>query len=347
MAVLFAAAPAAQAGSILGERPLSTGVHGSDVATLQRFLRQVGIPVKVDGAYETATAGAVKRFQLAANLPQTGATDPKTILVLRRACRGGVASRGGGFVADGTSAPTSSRSLGDRIPVRGGMAGHDVKILQAFLSKAGFVVRPDGSYGSGTARAVKRFERTESRPVNGIMDAGDIAQLRDVVHQAVAQPPAQTMSADATTTPETPLAPAPGPGQTATVGPDGLAVAPADAPQVVKDIVTAGNRIASKPYKYGGGHGNWDDTGYDCSGSVSYALHGANLLDTSLDSTGFESWGRSGPGQWVTIYANSGHAYMVVAGLRFDTSGAKQAGTRWQAETRSSSGYVVRHPEGL
>ena len=144
--------------------------------------------------------------------------------------------------------------------------------------------------------------------------------------------------------------PAPGPvgsGPQATVGPDGLAVAPAGAPPQVQQIIAAGNQIASKPYKYGGGHGRWEDSGYDCSGSVSFALHGAGLLDVAMPSGNFVSWGESGPGQWVTIYANGGHMYMVVAGLRFDTSGRSSAGTRWQADMRSGAGYVVRHPTGL
>ena len=115
----------------------------------------------------------------------------------------------------------------------------------------------------------------------------------------------------------------------------------------MKDIIAAGNAIAHKPYRYGGGHGRWDDSGYDCSGSVSYALHGAALLNTQLTSAQFESWGAAGAGQWVTIYANGGHVYMYVAGLRFDTSGLSADGTRWHTDTRSSSGYVVRHPDGL
>jgi hypothetical protein len=101
------------------------------------------------------------------------------------------------------------------------------------------------------------------------------------------------------------------------------------------------------PYKYGGGHGQWEDSGYDCSGSVSYALHGAGLLDQALPSGNFMSWGDKGPGQWVTLYANQGHMYMIVAGLRFDTSGRQQDGTRWHASSRSSSGYTVVHPPGL
>jgi len=128
---------------------------------------------------------------------------------------------------------------------------------------------------------------------------------------------------------------------------NGTAVAPESAPEAVKLIIAAGNAIHDLPYKYGGGHGNWNDTGYDCSGSVSFAFHGAGMLTQALDSTGFMSWGDPGEGQWITVYANPGHAYMVVAGLRFDTSGRVADNSRWHASMRSSSGYTVRHPPGL
>jgi cell wall-associated NlpC family hydrolase len=133
----------------------------------------------------------------------------------------------------------------------------------------------------------------------------------------------------------------------ATVGTDGLAVAPAGAPAQVIALIAAGNAIASLPYKYGGGHTSFDDRAYDCSGSVSFALHGAGLLDATLDSTGLARWGQAGPGAWITIYANKTHTYLTVAGLRFDTSGQKKAGTRWQAAPRSSRGFRARHPAGL
>jgi cell wall-associated NlpC family hydrolase len=137
-------------------------------------------------------------------------------------------------------------------------------------------------------------------------------------------------------------------GQVAGVQANGTAVAPADAPNVVAAVIQAGNEIARTPYKWGGGHGAWADTGYDCSGSVSFALAGAGLLDRPLDSTAFERWGASGPGRWITIYANAGHAFMVVAGVRFDTSGRSgPRGTRWQPAMRSTAGFVARHPPGL
>ena len=125
------------------------------------------------------------------------------------------------------------------------------------------------------------------------------------------------------------------------------ALAPAGAPQEVVDAIAAANRITRKPYKWGGGHGRWRDTGYDCSGTVSYVLHAAGLLERARDSTGLMSYGYRGKGDWITIYAHGGHAYVVIAGLRFDTSGRGEEGPRWRLEPRSGSGYVKRHPAGL
>jgi cell wall-associated NlpC family hydrolase len=129
---------------------------------------------------------------------------------------------------------------------------------------------------------------------------------------------------------------------------DGLAVSPLAAPAAVDAVIRGGNRVAHAPYIYGGGHGRWEDTGYDCSGSVSFALASAGLLNETLDSTRFEKYGDPGPGKWITIYANAGHAFMYVAGLRFDTSGRNGPhGSRWQTASRSVAGFVQRHPPGL
>jgi cell wall-associated NlpC family hydrolase len=136
-------------------------------------------------------------------------------------------------------------------------------------------------------------------------------------------------------------------GPRARVLPDGTAVAPDDAPEVVKRVILAGNEIAKFPYKWGGGHGAWRDNGYDCSGSVSFALAGAGLLDRPMTSGNFVSWGDPGGGEWITVYANNGHIFMIVAGLRFDTSGQGRAGTRWQEAPRSTSGFAERHLAGL
>jgi hypothetical protein len=129
--------------------------------------------------------------------------------------------------------------------------------------------------------------------------------------------------------------------------PNGVALPPLEAPEEVKQIIEAGNIIARSPYKWGGGHGRWLDTGYDCSGSVSFALAAAGLLDGPLASGPLMSWGEPGRGKWVTIWSNPGHVFMEVAGIRFDTSGRQVTGSRWQNAMRSTSGFVARHPAGL
>ena len=134
---------------------------------------------------------------------------------------------------------------------------------------------------------------------------------------------------------------------------NGLASAPPSAPAKVAAIITAANQVARAPYRYGGGHGGvggdetWVDTAYDCSGSVSFALASAGLVERQLDSTSLEHWGKPGPGRWVTVYANAGHAFMVVAGLRFDTVERARTGTRWGAAPSRVGGFVARHPAGL
>jgi hypothetical protein len=137
---------------------------------------------------------------------------------------------------------------------------------------------------------------------------------------------------------------------------NGIAIPPADAPPQVVGMINAANAISSKPYRYGGGHAKFEDSAYDCSGSVSYALHGGGLLTAPLFSTLFMKWGAPGIGRWVTVYANGGHAFMVIAGLRFDTgyrdrgahiTGIRPgSGPRW-GRPRPTRGYVARHPEGF
>jgi cell wall-associated NlpC family hydrolase len=129
--------------------------------------------------------------------------------------------------------------------------------------------------------------------------------------------------------------------------PNGVAVPPLEAPEAVREIIQAGDQIARTPYIWGGGHGKWLDHGYDCSGSVSYVLASAGLLDRSLVAAEFMRWGRPGPGKWVTIYASPTHVFMRVAGIRFDTVARAQTGSRWVNEQTDTSRYVARHPPGL
>jgi hypothetical protein len=187
---------------------------------------------------------------------------------------------------------------------------------------------------------------------------------------AHAQAPAANGSGGAafpapTPVPTPPPAPAPAanltvPGTVAQLLPDGTAAAPALAPPQVQQAIWAANAIQSQTYVYGGGHRDFVSNGYDCSGTVSYALHGGGLLDSPLDSGSFMRWGAAGAGTWITVFTNPGHAYAVIAGLRLDTSAAgvtranvaanKKAlerGPRWRPTTRSSRGFTKRHPIGF
>jgi peptidoglycan hydrolase CwlO-like protein len=135
------------------------------------------------------------------------------------------------------------------------------------------------------------------------------------------------------------------PGESAQVISESEASAPAAAPDAVKAAISAANSIATTPYIWGGGHGSFESSGYDCSGAVSFALHGGGFLESPLDSTGLETWGEAGPGKWITVYANAGHAWMVIAGIAFDTVGGP--GPRWHDPwVDSPEGFIVRHPAG-
>jgi peptidoglycan hydrolase-like protein with peptidoglycan-binding domain len=213
-----------------------------------------------------------------------------------------------------------------------GSSGSDVRAFQRYLDRAGFDTTADGAFGPATRRSVMAFEQAEERRVNGVASRSD---------QRLARTKASAAGGDSG---GEPVEPAPEKGY---LDSNGMAVAPSSAPDEVRAIVDAGNRIATKPYKYGGGHARWNDTGYDCSGSVSYVLHAAGLLGRARDSTGFMTYGDAGRGTWITIRTNPSHAYMIVAGLRFDTSARSRTGSRWSEQMRSARGFRGRHPEGL
>ncbi len=128
---------------------------------------------------------------------------------------------------------------------------------------------------------------------------------------------------------------------------DGIAYAPRNAPRAVKKAIAAGNRLQGKPYKWGGGHARHNDSGYDCSGTVSYVLREAGLMEGSLHSKGFFKYGKKGEGRWITLYIRDGHVFMTVAGLRLDTGGrGSSEGPLWKPETRQGKGHFMRHPRG-
>jgi cell wall-associated NlpC family hydrolase len=233
-------------------------------------------------------------------------------------------------------AEASAARYGSRTLERG-VHGSDVKRLQRYLTRAGHGARADGDFGPQTTRALKATERELE------LRADAVATRREqrLIRRAVATPGTGGVVY---------VSPPAGnvvPGATGRVTSDGFAIPPATAPKVVKRVVAAGNKIAKTPYKLGGGHRSWDDSGYDCSGSVSYALNGGDLLAGPLVSGDFAHWGAPGRGRWITIYANRAHVYAVVAGMRFDTSARSRTGSRWTSESRLAAGYAVTHPEGL
>lgn len=228
--------------------------------------------------------------------------------------------------------------------LRLGMRGRDVRDLQRLLNRAGFRTPVSGTYAGHTARSVAAFQRAAGLDPSGVTGRRTVRALRGAAASGGMAPiadPAQTPARN-----PAPVGPPAG-GQVATIGPDGLASAPAGAPRAVVELIAAGNEIATTPYRYGGGHQSFEDDAYDCSGSVGYALHGAGLLDHTVTSGELETWGVAGPGSWITVLANADHTFLVVAGIRFDTSGQKRTGSRWQPMDRSTDGFAVRHPDGL
>jgi peptidoglycan hydrolase-like protein with peptidoglycan-binding domain len=327
LAATSALAPSsALAAAHLGDRTLHEGDSGHDVRVLQDFLTRDGYRTPIAGTFGPVTLHNVKRFEKAHHMTVDGIVGPG----VAHALRGVAAHRAAARSRAAHDGGSGSQHLGQRTLKRG-MSGHDVRVLQDFLTRAGFDTPIAGRFGPETLSNVKAFEQAHGLTPDGIVGPQVVRALR---HQN-AGGASRSLQAGA---------PADAPVGHARLLSDGLAVAPADAPPAVKAVIAAGNRIATKPYLWGGGHGSWSSSGYDCSGSVSYALHGGGLLSSSLDSSGFESWGSSGHGRWITIYTNPGHAYMVVAGVRFDTSGASPS--RWQSDMRSGDGFAVRHPSG-
>ncbi len=197
-------------------------------------------------------------------------------------------------------------------------AGDPVSRLQSALH-----LNADGTFGPETESAVKRLQARHGLTVDGVVGPATWSVL-GIKSQQTLNPPHSALS-----------------------GSSSHESSAGGGSSVVARVIAAGDEIATRPYVYGGGHGSFQSTGYDCSGSVSYALHGGGLLSAPEDSSELESYGEAGPGKYITIYANAEHAFMVVDGKRFDTIAQQESGSRWAGSVGDTSGYVVRHPAGL
>jgi peptidoglycan hydrolase-like protein with peptidoglycan-binding domain len=250
-----------------------------------------------------------------------------------KAPRKKVVRRRGPSKAANSALPGDSKHLGDRV-LRQGMSGHDVRVLQDYLSRVGFGTSIDGSFGPSTKANVIAFQRSVNMPADGVVTVAVEKALRAAVAKIQADPPTGTTR----------------------INSDGTATAPAGAPTVVREAVAAANRIIHTSYCYAGGHASFNSSCYDCSGTVSYVLHGAGLLSQPMDSTDLESYGKSGPGKWITIYADPSHTWIVIAGRAFDTADfggpniPAGTGPRWRTDPTGNLGdggdYIVRHPDG-
>jgi peptidoglycan hydrolase-like protein with peptidoglycan-binding domain len=252
---------------------------------------------------------AVQRLQKALHLRADGVFGRATARAVRRF------QRGRHLRVDGVVGASTWRALLGAGSAQHATPGHgdSVKLLQRRLG-----VAADGDFGPATEDAVRRFQRRHGLTVDGIVGPATWRALGLGGNHPVLK-------------------------RRQTVRP----VSRSGVPAAVLRAIRAGNRIAYYPYRYGGGHASFRDSAYDCSGSVSYLLHGAGVLGSPLDSGSLMQWGRPGRGRWITVYANPGHAFAVVRGRRFDTSGRSRTGSRWQNDMRSTAGYVARHPAGL
>jgi peptidoglycan hydrolase-like protein with peptidoglycan-binding domain len=261
----------------------------------------------------------VKRLQRDLGLPADGVFGSGTLRAVRRFQRthdipvdGVVGKATWRMIRRARAAHGASTSSSARVQSRGG----SVRALQRRLG-----IAADGVFGPGTARAVRTYQRSRGLTADGIVGPGTwqalgVTGTHPVLRRA-------------------------GRASTAALG---------GVPRHVVLLArarAAGDRIATLPYVYGGGHGSFHAAGYDCSGSVSYVLHAIGRLSVPMDSGELMSYGAAGPGRYITVYANPSHAFMVVDGRRFDTSGRYGNGSRWQPDDRSSAGYTARHPVGL
>jgi peptidoglycan hydrolase-like protein with peptidoglycan-binding domain len=293
--------------------PSEEGEGSSDaVSRLQSALH-----LSTDGVFGPETEAAVRRLQARHGLSVDGVVGPATWGVLGISSEETLTPPASARVHSHHGAHTAS--VADTESGAGEEGGGDaVSRLQSALH-----LQADGNFGPETEAAVKRLQARHGLTVDGVVGPATWGVL-GIKSQQTLNPPHSALS-----------------------GSSSHESSAGGGSSVVARVIAAGDEIATRPYVFGGGHGSFQSTGYDCSGSVSYALHGGGLLSAPEDSSELESYGEAGPGKYITIYANAEHAFMVVDGKRFDTIAQQETGTRWAGSVGDTGGYVVRHPAGL
>ena len=302
------------------EKPTSEGRGPSAVKRLQSALR-----LSIDGEFGPATEAAVRRLQARHGLNVDGVVGPETwrligihgqeTLTPPPSAMPKAHHRHAVATTASTEAPASESGEAS--------SGSAVARLQKALK-----IATDGEFGPATEAAVQRLQARHSLHADGVVGPATWSLLGIKTEPTLTPPPSARVTAGSEG------------GSTSSSG-------GGESSGVVARVIAAGDEIATRPYIWGGGHGSFVSSGYDCSGSVSYALHAAGLLSSPEASGGFESYGEAGPGRHITIYANAGHMFMVVDGKRFDTVALAESGSRWSNSMTSTAGYVVRHPAGL